>query len=157
MKSLYILFEVVFANSMLSPKFSISSFKNKQYRQTSISFTEALEEIKSHSYEVNPGEISFGRKLGEGSMAEVFECEYHGTRCAAKKLKQGVTENTVQYHDLLIEVHTLASIGHHPNIVTFYGACIQDHSSPGSSNQCCIPRKTFCLSYLDSISQNDNL
>lgn len=121
---------------MHAVKFSThGSFKNKQYRQTAITLHQALEEIKSHSCEVHPDEISFGSKLGEGSMAEVYECMFKGTKCAAKKLKKGTAENSSQYNDLLIEVHTLASIGQHPNIVTFYGACIQEKSNPGESTR----------------------
>ena len=117
-------------------KFSLQgTFKNKQYRKTSITLHEALEEIQSQSYEVHPDEISYGPKLGEGSMAEVYECMFKGTKCAAKKLKKGTTENSVEYNDLLVEVHTLASIGQHPNIVTFYGACIQEKSNPGESTR----------------------
>ncbi len=64
-------------------------------------------------------------------MAEVFEATFRGQKCAAKRLKKGVTENSAQYNDLLVEVHSLANIGSHPNIVTFYGACIQQDCCPG--------------------------
>jgi serine/threonine protein kinase len=107
--------------------------KYKKYRNSLISFDEALKEIQNQSCEVRSEEIVLGRKLGEGSMAEVYEATFRGQKCAAKRLKQGVKEGTVQYNDLLLEVHTLASIGNHPNIVTFYGACIQEKCSPGGS------------------------
>ncbi len=110
----------------------LNSGKNKEYQKTLISFHEALEEIQNQSCEVKSEEIVLGRKLGEGSMAEVYEATFRGKKCAAKRLKQGVNENTAQYHDLLLEVHTLASIGSHPNIVTFFGACIQETCSPGA-------------------------
>ena len=116
-------------------KFSIvSSFKNKQYRKTLISFNEATQEIKSLSCEVKPEDFLLGRKLGEGSMGEVFECSYRGTKCAAKRLKKGTAEDSVQYNDLLVEAHALANVGRHPNIVAFYGACIQEQGSPGESS-----------------------
>ncbi len=110
----------------------LSSGKNKEYQRTLISFHEALEEIHNQSCEVKSEEIVLGRKLGEGSMAEVYEASFRGKKCAAKRLKQGVDEGTAQYNDLLLEVHTLANIGNHPNIVTFYGACIQEKCSPGA-------------------------
>ena len=116
-------------------KFSIvSSFKNKQYRKTLISFNEATQEIKSLSCEVKPEDFLLGHKLGEGSMGEVFECSYRGTKCAAKRLKKGTAEYSVQYNDLLVEAHALANVGRHPNIVAFYGACIQEQGSPGESS-----------------------
>jgi hypothetical protein len=110
----------------------LGSVKNKEYQKTLISFHEALEEIQNQSYEAKSEEIVLGVKLGEGSMAEVYEATFRGMKCAAKRLKQGVSENTSQYNDLLLEVHTLATIGNHPNIVSFYGACIQEKCSPGS-------------------------
>jgi hypothetical protein len=124
----------------------LSSAKNREYQKTLISFHEALEEIQNHSCEVKSEEIVFGRKLGEGSMAEVYEATFRGMKCAAKRLKQGVSENTAQYNDLLLEVHTLANIGNHPNIVSFFGACIEEKCSPGElaiANLC--QASDFCV------------
>ena len=111
----------------------VSSSKNNQLRKTSISFNEETEEIRSMLCKVNPEDFLLGRKLGEGSMGEVFECTYRGTKCAAKRLKKSVTKSGVPCNDLLVEAHSLAKVGLHPNIVTFYGACIQEESSPGES------------------------
>ncbi len=110
---------------------NLRDVKKRQYYKSFVSFTQVQEEIQRHSYGAKPEEILHGCKLGEGSMAEVFEATFRGQKCAAKRLKKGVTENSVQYHDLLVEVHTMASIGSHPNIVTFYGACIQEDCCPG--------------------------
>ena len=111
----------------------LASLRNRQYRATSLTFDEALEVIQSKAFEVQPDQFALGRKLGEGSMAEVFEATFQGRKCAAKKLKSGVTQNSGQYQDLLMELHSLAHIGSHPNIVSFYGACIKDQSCPGTS------------------------
>ena len=110
----------------------LSSAKNKEYQRTLVSLQEALEEIHNQSCEVSSEEIVLGHKLGEGSMAEVYEATFRGIKCAAKRLKRGVDKDTPQYNDLLLEVHTLASIGNHPNIVSFYGACIEEKLSPGA-------------------------
>ena len=137
---------------MQASKFSVvTNFKNKQYRNSLISFNEATQEIKSLSCEVKPEDFLLGRKLGEGSMGEVFECTYRGTECAAKRLKKGTTEDSVQYNDLLVEAHSLANVGRHPNIVTFYGACIQDQSSPGESR---IHQSLARLSMINNASEH---
>ncbi len=115
----------------------VGSLKNGQYRATSLSFDDALTTIQGRAYEIQPADFTLGRKLGEGSMAEVYEATHRGKKCAAKKLKQGVAQDSSQYHDLLVELHSLANMGTHPNIVAFYGACIGDQACPGSS----LPRQ----------------
>mmetsp|Transcript_12481 Transcript_12481/g.26810 ORF Transcript_12481/g.26810 Transcript_12481/m.26810 type:complete len:84 (-) Transcript_12481:5-256(-) len=72
----------------------VASLKNRQYRATSLSFDDALATIQSRAYEIQPADFTLGRKLGEGSMAEVFEATYRGKKCAAKKLKQGVAQDS---------------------------------------------------------------
>ena len=116
-------------NSFKFPR--LASLRNRQYRATSLSFDEALESLRTGAYEILPGDFTLGRKLGEGSMAEVYEATHRGKRCAAKKLKPGMTKNSGQYQDLLMELHSLSSIGAHPNIVSFYGACLKDQDCPG--------------------------
>jgi hypothetical protein len=110
---------------------SLRDMNKRQYYKSFVSFAQVQEEIKRQSYDVRPEEILSGCKLGEGSMAEVFEATFRGQKCAAKRLKNGVAENSVQYNDLLVEVHTLANIGSHPNIITFYGACVREDCRPG--------------------------
>ncbi len=129
--------------------FRIVSLRERRYRKTLISFDEAIENIQI----IKPEEISFGRKLGEGSMAEVYEAQFRGMKCAAKRLKQGIGEDSAQYHDLLLEVHTLANIGNHPNIVSFYGACTQEKSSPGALADSC--KNQTLLSILDVVAFRD--
>lgn len=110
---------------------TLRDMKKRQYNKSFVSFSQVQEEIQRQSYAAKPEEIQHVCKLGEGSMAEVFEATFRGQKCAAKRLKKGVAENSVQYNDLLVEVHILANIGSHPNIVTFYGACIQEDCCPG--------------------------
>jgi hypothetical protein len=111
---------------------SLRDVKKRQYYKSFVSLTQVQEEIQSRAYDVRPEEILPGCKLGEGSMAEVFEATFRGLKCAAKRLKKGVPLNSIQYNDLLVEVHSLANIGSHPNIITFYGACIREDCSPGN-------------------------
>jgi serine/threonine protein kinase len=110
---------------------SLQDMNKRQYYKSFVSFAQVQEEIQRQSYDVKPEEILSGCKLGEGSMAEVFEATFRGQKCAAKRLKNGVAANSVQFNDLLSEVHTLASIGSHPNIITFYGACVREDCRPG--------------------------
>jgi hypothetical protein len=75
-------------------------------------------------------ELCLGPKLGEGEFGIVLKGTHHGSACAAKMLKDGVTYGTMQHRRLLIELSILASVGEHQNLVKFLGACIDDLSAP---------------------------
>ncbi len=123
--------------------FTLRDVKKRQYYNSFVSLTQVQEEIQRQSYDVQPEEILPGCKVGEGSMAEVFQVTFRGKKCAAKRLKKGVAENSMEYNDLLVEVHTLANIESHPNIITFYGACVRENCSPGDLSQ--VPTVCLCL------------
>ena len=63
-------------------------------------------------------------------MAVVYKAKFRNNFCAAKKLKCGTSAHTQEYNDILVELEILATIGTHPNLVRFYGACIDDPTSP---------------------------
>jgi len=106
----------------------MADLNNKSYHDSSVSLSDAFTNLAGNHI-VKRSQMQLIRKLGEGAMAEVYEAEYHGKRCAAKKLKPGSTDRR-KLDDLVAELNSLASIGYHPNIVAFYGACIEDETSP---------------------------
>lgn len=90
----------------------------------------AFGNVKSGNWEVGLDEIKWGNKIGEGAMAAIFKATLRGRECVAKKLKLGVGPQTQAYKDLIMELEILTSVGHHPNLVEFYGACIVDLQQP---------------------------
>mmetsp|Transcript_30148 Transcript_30148/g.74146 ORF Transcript_30148/g.74146 Transcript_30148/m.74146 type:complete len:317 (+) Transcript_30148:124-1074(+) len=90
----------------------------------------AFGNVKAGNWEVQISEITWGDKIGEGAMAAIYKAKLRGRECVAKKLKTGVNAQTQAYKDLIMELEILTSVGQHPNLVEFYGACIQDSGSP---------------------------
>ena len=80
--------------------------------------------------EIYPDQLHFQEQIGEGKFGVVYKGIWKGRACAIKKLKTGISKESVQYQRQLIELGILACVGTHPNIVGFWGACIQDISSP---------------------------
>jgi serine/threonine protein kinase len=86
--------------------------------------------VHNGAYEIFPDELKFEKQVGEGKFGQVYKGAWRGQPCAIKKLKDGISNQSIEYQRLLIELAILAAIGNHPNIVGFSGACIQDLSSP---------------------------
>eukprot|EP00960_Hanusia_phi_P025307 742962-Hanusia_phi.AAC.4 len=85
---------------------------------------------RSGSWVVRKEEFSFTRKIAEGAMGSVFLANLRGQTVAAKMLKKTESAGMQAYRDLITELDILISIGKHPNIVEFIGACIDDPQSP---------------------------
>jgi len=82
-------------------------------------------------WEVNPEQFNFVKKIGEGAMGVIYKATLNGKDVAAKKLKDRNRENNLQaYKDLVMELDILVSIGRHPNLVEFKGACLVDRENP---------------------------
>mmetsp|Transcript_8587 Transcript_8587/g.21154 ORF Transcript_8587/g.21154 Transcript_8587/m.21154 type:complete len:310 (+) Transcript_8587:222-1151(+) len=90
----------------------------------------AFGNVKSGNWEVSLSDISWGAKIGEGAMACIYKAKLKGRECVGKKLKQNIGPQSQAYKDLIMELEILTSVGHHPNLVEFYGACIVDLTSP---------------------------
>ena len=60
----------------------------------------------------------------------VYKGRCRNQPCAIKVLKRGFPKGTPEYRDLVIELGVLASLGPHPNLVGFLGACVQDMTAP---------------------------
>jgi serine/threonine protein kinase len=86
--------------------------------------------VHQGAYEIYSDELQFESQIGEGQFGLVYKGAWRGQPCAIKKLKDGISNQSIEYQRLLIELAILAAIGAHPNIVSFSGACIQDLSSP---------------------------
>ena len=90
---------------------------------------EAIEIVHKGSYEILPSDLHISKLLGEGQFGAVYKGSFKGQPCAVKMLKEGVNKG-VEYERLLIELSILAGIGHHPNLVCFLGACLQEDKPP---------------------------
>ena len=92
--------------------------------------SEAVSMVHRQSCEVSSSCLRFGKKLGTGQFGVVMRGDYNGQACAVKRLKAGVQVGSMEHDRLMMELSILASIGSHPNLVGFIGACIQDLSAP---------------------------
>jgi len=94
-----------------------------------------IHNVTAGHFEVHPEQISWGSKLGEGAMAQIFRARIklpdgQVQECVAKKLKHGTESNSQAYKDLVMELDILTSVQKHPNLVQFFGACIKDTNNP---------------------------
>lgn len=90
----------------------------------------AFGHVRSGNWEVKMEDINWGSKIGEGAMAAIYKATLRGRECVAKKLKSGVGAQTQAYKDLVMELEILTTVGQHPNLVEFLGACISDLQQP---------------------------
>jgi len=95
----------------------------------------AFQSVHAGQFEIQPDQIAWGSKLGEGAMAQIFKAKIKWpdnsvNECVAKKLKTGVDSRTQAYKDLVMELEILTSVQKHPNLVHFFGACIKDQNNP---------------------------
>eukprot|EP01116_Phalansterium_solitarium_P025293 TRINITY_DN9590_c0_g2_i1.p1 TRINITY_DN9590_c0_g2~~TRINITY_DN9590_c0_g2_i1.p1 ORF type:complete len:976 (+),score=404.90 TRINITY_DN9590_c0_g2_i1:228-3155(+) len=79
------------------------------------------------SWEIQPDEITLGRRLGRGSYGEVWKGLWRNTPCAIKKLytsdsAPAVSDKTLR--ELRSEVDVLCRL-RHPSVTLFMGACCQ--------------------------------
>ena len=86
--------------------------------------------VELGNFVVSSHEIQYLDVVGEGAMAVVYKAKWREKTCAAKKLKLGTSAETQEYNDILVELEILATVGLHPNLVHFYGACMDDPNSP---------------------------
>ena len=86
--------------------------------------------VHIRSCDIHPNQLQFQEQIGEGKFGLVYKGVWKGRACAIKKLKNGISKDSVEYQRLLIELGILAGVGDHSNIVGFLGACILDIGSP---------------------------
>ena len=86
--------------------------------------------VSRRSFEINQDDLKIGDLLGKGAFGKVMKGTWRGKPCVAKMLQDNPTDHEVGHSCLLIEMAILSGIGEHPNLVSFYGACIQDMSAP---------------------------
>ena len=79
---------------------------------------------------ISRSELEFGEVIGEGSTGIVFKALWRGKTCAAKMLKHGVQHDAPEYRDLITELSILTKLGSHRNLVSFYGANMEDLEAP---------------------------
>mmetsp|Transcript_699 Transcript_699/g.1782 ORF Transcript_699/g.1782 Transcript_699/m.1782 type:complete len:399 (-) Transcript_699:209-1405(-) len=77
--------------------------------------------------EIKPENLEFGEKMGEGAMGVVHAGTHNGVPVAIKSFKGAAGEAVIDRNsdfgrDLISELDLLFSVGHHPNLVGFYGA-----------------------------------
>ena len=87
--------------------------------------------LNDRSFLISRNEIYLHNKLlGQGQFGIVYEGACRGQPCAVKMLKCGVHGQDEARDRLLLELNVLAAVGHHPNLVGFIGACLEDLSTP---------------------------
>ena len=111
--------------------------------------------VHLRSCEIHRDQLQIKEQLGEGEFGLVYKGAWRGQPCAIKKLKGGITKDSVQYQRLLMELTILAGVGAHPNIVGFFGACINDLGSPLIVEE--LVDGTNLEEYLDRKSSGFNL
>lgn len=71
--------------------------------------------------EINMKDVVIGQQIGGGGFAIVFAAKWRGRDVAAKQL---VSPDAEAQADFMSELHTMAAIPQHPNIVYLLGACV---------------------------------
>jgi len=72
--------------------------------------------------EIDPSEIEFDTKIGEGSYGQVFSGTCRGKVVAIKVFKPGMFQTEEERSAIREEVRIMSKI-YHPNVVLFMGAC----------------------------------
>ena len=90
----------------------------------------AVDAIYRGGWEIERGNLSVGKQIGEGEFGIVHKGTYNGQPCAIKMLKENIDQRPLQRQRLLIELSILALVKQHPSVVGFIGGCIHDLSSP---------------------------
>ncbi|GFH25143.1 mitogen activated protein kinase kinase kinase 3, partial [Haematococcus lacustris] len=80
-------------------------------------------QMAGQPWEIDPGELVFGQRLGMGSFGEVFRGEWRGTEVAIKRLLEHTLSDS-SMRDFKAEVSILSRV-RHPNVVLFMGAVVQ--------------------------------
>lgn len=75
--------------------------------------------------EIDPSEIEFDTKIGEGSYGQVFSGTCRGKTVAIKVFKPGMFQTEEERQAIREEVRIMSKI-YHPNVVLFMGACTLD-------------------------------
>ncbi|EKX42114.1 hypothetical protein GUITHDRAFT_111966 [Guillardia theta CCMP2712] len=114
------------------PQAPVSKSKQAQLKvETTVHNLQATLEHLRGRWEIRKEEIEWGRYLSQGANAVVHICTIRGTTtCVGKKMKNNMKAGCQAYKDLMMEMDVLASIPHHPNVVQFLGACIEDIENP---------------------------
>ena len=88
--------------------------------------------VSSGSLDISRDELSIGNKFGEGAFGIVSKGKWRGYGCVVKMLRDDMSQETskVAHNCLLSELSILSGIGVHPNLVSFYGACLDDVDMP---------------------------
>jgi len=106
---------------------------------------DVINQIISKEYLVKYEDICFGKKIGEGAYAEVFEANYKGEPVAIKAVKKG----SCRQHQLRIfarEVSCLRRVVGVDKMVQMKGACVQP--------TCCILLEYFPCGSVEDLVKN---
>jgi serine/threonine protein kinase len=89
---------------------------------------------------IDPKELDIGPQLGGGGFAVVYKGSYRGTGVAVKMIVDPAA-TPAQLDDFMAELHTMASVSGHRNIVKLVGA------SPSPPRQCIVMELCRCSLY----------
>ena len=75
-------------------------------------------------WQVARGEVEMGEFLGQGSFGGVYRARFRGSTVAAKVAKPRLTQ---AHKDAMArEAEVMQALPGHPNVVTFFGACLDE-------------------------------
>ena len=92
--------------------------------------SKTLDKMRQGSFEIGHEDLTIGQEIGKGAFGVVKKGSWRGKPCVAKMLTDDADKFKMGHKCLLSEMSILSDIGAHPNLVSFFGACIHDIDSP---------------------------
>ena len=86
--------------------------------------------VQTKSMGFDRSEFELGECIGQGATSNVHRLKLRSNCYAAKVLKTDTDKYGQNYQDMLAEISVLSTIGSHPNLVEFCGACLTDANCP---------------------------
>jgi hypothetical protein len=92
----------------------------------------AVSALQGTIFEIRREDLKIQQLLGEGQFGCTMRGEFRGKSCAVKMLKResNSEEAETEYNCLLLELSILSKVGTHPNLVSFFGACLETPAAP---------------------------
>ena len=86
--------------------------------------------VKKQSLEVTRHHFEIGACVGQGANANVYRSKMSGKICAVKMLRTDTERRNQKFQDMLMEIFVMSSMGSHPSLIEFYGACLSEVGNP---------------------------
>jgi serine/threonine protein kinase len=99
-------------------------------RDTICSIDEMVSSVRQNSLAVSHDNFELGPVIGQGATANVHKSIMGEKVCAAKVLRPDSEKFNQNFEDIMMEIRIMSTMGSHPNLVQFYGACLTDIRNP---------------------------